>query len=71
MHIKILIVLSLILLGCSDKKEERPKEFSYPKVELVSQPNSSIAGNPITLSFKADGAEECLWKCNTGNGECI
>ncbi|WP_339628178.1 hypothetical protein [uncultured Maribacter sp.] len=56
MHIKILIVLSLILLGCSDKKEERPKEFSYPKVELVSQPNSSIAGNPITLSFKADGA---------------
>lgn len=55
MRIKILFVLSLILLGCSNKKEEQPKEFSYPIIELVSQPNSSIAGNPITLSFKTDG----------------
>jgi hypothetical protein len=55
MRIKILIVLSLILLGCSNQKEEQSTQFSYPKIELASNISTSVAGDAVTLSFKTDG----------------
>ena len=54
MRIKILIILSLILLGCSSKKEEQPKQFIYPKIELVANVNNSVAGDAVAVSFKTD-----------------
>ena len=60
MRIKILIILSLILLGCSNKIEEQPKEFDYPKIEPVSEISSSVAGDAVSLSFKTDALKENL-----------
>ncbi|WP_298484375.1 hypothetical protein [uncultured Maribacter sp.] len=54
MSFKILIILSLLLLGCSDKKEEQPKVTNTPNIALTTTLNNSIAGSPITLSFKTD-----------------
>ena len=54
MRTNILIILSLLLLGCSSKKEEQPQQFNYPIIELISNINNSVAGDAVSLSFKTD-----------------
>ena len=54
MRIRIVFILSLILIGCSDKQEEQASKVVYPKVDLVSNITNSIAGEAISLTFKAD-----------------
>lgn len=54
MRIKIVCILSLILLGCSNKKEGQTSKVVYPTIELVSNITNSIAGEPISLTFKVD-----------------
>ena len=49
-----LYILALILLGCSGKKEEHLTAFSQPTVEIVSNVTHSVAGDAISLVFKAE-----------------
>ncbi|WP_291869906.1 hypothetical protein [Maribacter sp.] len=52
----ILILLSFILLSCSSKKEEPPKELPLIKAELIAIKENYIAGDSIVLKFKTDVA---------------
>ncbi|SIQ42341.1 hypothetical protein [Maribacter ulvicola] len=54
----ILIFLGLVLLGCSEKKEEQPTEIYIPQTELISQVKNTIAGDAITFFFKTDAPNE-------------
>ncbi|MDO6470663.1 hypothetical protein [Maribacter sp. 1_MG-2023] len=54
MRIKILMILSIVLLGCSSKKKEQPKETNIPNATFITATNTSVAGEAITLAFKTD-----------------
>lgn len=54
MRIKILMILSLVLLGCSSKEEEQPMETNTPNTTFITSKNTSIAGEAITLAFNTD-----------------
>jgi len=54
MQIKILIILGLILIGCSSDKEEESKHRFIPEINLVSKQTSFAAGDSISLDFKTD-----------------
>ncbi|MDF4202537.1 hypothetical protein PXD56_06215 [Maribacter sp. SA7] len=58
MRYTIILLLGMVLFGCSEKKEEQPKETYVPKTELLSQLKNSIAGDAITISFSTDTPKE-------------
>ncbi len=53
MRIKILIVLTLILVGCSSK-EEKSNPIVEPQIALVPLKSNFVAGDTISLLFKTD-----------------
>ncbi len=58
MQYTIILLLGLLLLGCSEKKEEQPKEINIPKTELLSHSENSVAGEVIAITFKTDTPNE-------------
>lgn len=54
MKIKILIILGLILIGCSSDKVEDSKHRFIPEISLVSKQTNFVAGDSISLVFKSD-----------------
>ncbi|MFK7810890.1 MAG: hypothetical protein AB8B59_00255 [Maribacter sp.] len=54
MQIKILIILGLILIGCSSDKVEESKRRFIPEINFVSEQTNFVAGDSISLVFKSD-----------------
>lgn len=60
MHLRVFIILCLFLIGCSSKKKETQKKHVLPKVILENKQKNYVAGDSISLTFKADDGKERL-----------